>query len=269
MSFLDEDKYNSERLLAIKYIKERIERATTVQNILAPITPQDEYIFDVVRVDDNASEISELSDPFAELGENIILSAESKQRRRLSKVEADVLVMNSFPPTHMEIQNELVSEMRLSQPLHLDVSRIMAQKPDNDKDDEESAVQQVASALSQIGLKGYKEEKRKTDEKDKQRQKQRPKKTKTQEELDFEANSMLSGIWRMLGKIIFVINFFDDLNACSFLDATSMENDGFPITQQGYNFYDDKKKLVDAAESSWDQKEEVRKKCEDWLKNVK
>lgn len=48
-----------------------------------------------------------------------------------------------------------------------------------------------------------------------------------------------------------------------------MENDGFPITQPGYNFYEDKKTVVDPAEKSWNQKEEVRKKCEDWLKNVK
>lgn len=202
MSFLDEDKYNSERLLALKYIKERIERASTVQNILAPITPQDEYIFDVARVDDNASDVSELSDPFAELGGNIILSAENKQKRRLSKVEADQLVMNSFPPTHMEIQNELVAEMRLIQAPQLDIDEIMGEKSDDDDDDESEIFRQVACDLEQVGLTVYKEEKRKTDVTEKSRQKQRPKKTKTQEEQDLEANSMLSGIWRMLGKKI-------------------------------------------------------------------
>lgn len=44
---------------------------------------------------------------------------------------------------------------------------------------------------------------------------------------------------------------------------------GFPITQPGYNFYEDKKTLETPAEKSWNQKEQVRKKCEDWLKNVK
>lgn len=48
-----------------------------------------------------------------------------------------------------------------------------------------------------------------------------------------------------------------------------MENDGFPITQPGYNSYEDKKTLMNTAESTWNQKEEIRKKCEDWLKNVK
>jgi hypothetical protein len=199
MSFLDEDKYNSERLLALKYIKERIERASTVQNILAPITPQDEYIFDVARVDENASDVSELSDPFAEIGGNIVLSAENKQKRRLSKVEADVLVMNSFPPTHMSIQNELVAEMGLGQAPQLDVDKILDDNYDDDLSDD-SMFQEVAGALDQVGLKVYKEEKRKTDEKEKLRQKQRPKKTKTQEEQDMDANSMLSGIWRMLGE---------------------------------------------------------------------
>lgn len=201
MSFLDEDKYNSEKLLALKYIKERIERASTVQNILAPITPQDEYIFDVARVEDDISDVSELSDPFAELGENIILSAENKQKRRLSKVEADVLVMNSFPPTHMEIQNELFAEMRVVQQPQLDIEQIMAAISDDDEnEDKDSEIfQQVSAALDQVGIKVYKEEKRKTDDKDKARQKPRPKLTKAQEQ-DLEANSLLSGIWRMLGN---------------------------------------------------------------------
>lgn len=198
MSFLDEDKYNSERLLAWKYIKERVERASTVQNILAPITPQDEYIFDVARVDDTASEVSELSDPFAELGGNIVLSAENKQKRRLSKVEADVLIMNSFPSAHMDVQNEIAAEMGLLHPPQLDIEKIMESKSEEDEDDDSETFKQVACALEQIGLQGYKEKKKKTTENEKSRQK--PKKTKSQEAQDAEANSLLSGIWRMLGE---------------------------------------------------------------------
>ena len=206
MSFLDEDKYNSDRLLALKYIKERVERASTVQNILAPMTPQEEYIFDVARVDDELSDVSELSDPFAELGENIILSAEHKQKRRLSKVEADVLVMNSFPPTHMEIQNELVAELCLVQDPQLDVERIMCENHDDDNESESETFEKVAYDLEQVGLKVYKEEKRKNEEKNKQHQKPRTKTAKTQDQ-DLEASSMLSGIWRMLGKCaIFIVN---------------------------------------------------------------
>lgn len=199
MSFLGEDKYNSDRLLALKYIKERVERASTVQNILAPITPQEEYIFDVERVEDDLSDVSELSDPFAELGENIILSAESKKKRRLSKVEADVLVMNSFPPTHMKIQNELVAELFLDQHPQLDVDKIMYENSNDDDEEESDIFQQVASDLDQVGLTVYKEEKRKIDEKNKTQQKPRTKSTKSQDQ-DLDANSMLSGIWRMLGK---------------------------------------------------------------------
>lgn len=200
MSFLDEDKYNSERLLALKYIKERVERASTVQNILQPITPQEEYIFDVARGDDAQSDVSELSDPFAELGGNIIMSAENKQKRRLSKVEADVLVMNSFPPTHMEIQNELIAEMCLLQPPQLDIEKIMEVHSDTEDEEDSEVFQQVACSLDQVGLRVYKEEKKKSDDKYKLAQKPRPKKTQTKEELDIEANSLLSGIWRMLGS---------------------------------------------------------------------
>jgi hypothetical protein len=200
MSFLDEDKFNSERFLALKYIKERIERATTVQNILTPITPQDEYIFDVARPDCDQSDVSELSDPFAELGENIILSVENKQKRRLSKVEADVLVMNSFPPKHMDIQNELVAESGYAPPNHLDIEKIMNQKSDDEDEEQSEFLRQVVSSLDQVGMKAYKE-KRKTDDLDKVvRPKSRAKKTKTQEELDLEASSLLSGVWRMLGE---------------------------------------------------------------------
>lgn len=213
MSFLDEDKYNSEKLLALKYIKERIERASTVQNILAPITPQDEYIFDVVRVADDISDVSELSDPFAELGENIILSAENKQKRRLSKVEADVLIMNSFPPTHMEIQNELFAEMRHVKQPQLDIEQIMATNSDDEDDGESEIFEQVAGSLNQVGLKVYKEEKRKSDERNKAHQKPRPKLTKAQEQ-DLEANSLLSGIWRMLGEVLsFVFTSNDSLRS--------------------------------------------------------
>lgn len=130
MSILDEDKYTSERQLALKYIKEREERASTVENILAPITPQDEFIFDIPRGDDD-SDISELSDPFAELGENIVLLMENKTKRRLSKVEADILVMNSFPKTHMEIQNEFTAGMIHPSGPHINIEKILEAKIEN------------------------------------------------------------------------------------------------------------------------------------------
>lgn len=212
-SFLDEDKYNSEKLLALKYIKERVERATTVQNILAPITPQDEYIFEMPKGEDEDTN-SELSDPFAELGENIVLSAENKQKRRLSKVEADVLVMNSFPPTHMEIQNELSAELRLERIPQLDIEVIMQGKLETETKEELDVINQIAASFDQVGLSVYKEEKRKFEEKEKLRgQKPKPKKTKTKEELDLEANSMLSGIWRMLGTRSTFLVF----TTCSFI----------------------------------------------------
>ena len=205
ISFLDEDKYNSERLLAFKYIRYRVERASTIQNILAPITAQEEFIFDVARANigkDNLSEVSELSDPFAELGENIIVSAEHKQKRRLSKVEADVLVMNSFPAAHMEIQNEIVTEMKLgSQFPLLNVTKIMDGGLQDEDDADSDTFEQVSTSLQQVGLKVYKEEKKRRESRVvEMRQKPRQKKTKTAEEQDMEANSLLSGIWRLLGN---------------------------------------------------------------------
>jgi hypothetical protein len=74
------------------------------------------------------------------------------------------------------------------------------------------------------------------------------KKVKTADDVPTDTNS-LSGIWRML-------------------DAASVEND-FPITQPGYHFYEDNSSWVQPGEKTWNQKEAIRKKCEDWLKNVK
>jgi hypothetical protein len=77
-SFLYDDKLITDHQFAMKYIKDRSEKANTIQNILAPITAQDEFIFDIQVADENASEVSELSDPFAELGGNIISSADQR-----------------------------------------------------------------------------------------------------------------------------------------------------------------------------------------------
>lgn len=243
---MDENKYDSERILAMKYIKEREERALTVQHILAPISQQDEYIFDANR-NDNDSDISELSDPFAELGGNIVMSAENKQKRRLSKAEADTLVMNSFPRTHMEIQNSLLKELTQIRVPHIDIEGIMEEKENDCESEEDEVLKEVAENLEQCGLKSHLEEKKKIEERQKLLQKPRTKKVKTNEDQQFDTNS-LSGIWRML-------------------DAASMND--FPITQHGYNFYEDNKTWVNPAEKSWEQKEEIRKKCEEWLKNIK
>lgn len=130
MSLLDGDKSTNDRHLALKYIKEREERASTIENILAPITPQDEFIFDIPRGEQD-SDISELSDPFAELGGNIVMVMENKTKRRLSKVEADILVMNSFPKSHMEIQSEFTAQMSQPTGAHIDIERILEAKIEN------------------------------------------------------------------------------------------------------------------------------------------
>ncbi|CAO1419842.1 unnamed protein product [Diamesa serratosioi] len=254
ISFLEDDKYEVERMVALKYIVEREQRAELIENILAPIGPQDVFIFDIARVNcnvDAASEFSELSDPFAELGGNIILSAENNQKRRLSKVEADVLVMNSFPSTHMQIQNEVIGEMNISSATQINIQQIMKLNLDDDQDDGNvsEVFQEVTEILDSCGLGVYQEEKKKREEMEKVKNpKPRLKKTKSPEDCDIDTNS-LSAIWRML-------------------DAVSMDN-GFPITQPGYNFFEDKKCWINQAEKTWEQKEQVRKKCEEWLKNVK
>jgi L,D-peptidoglycan transpeptidase YkuD (ErfK/YbiS/YcfS/YnhG family) len=82
------------------------------------------------------------------------------------------------------------------------------------------------------------------------RQKPRPKKVKTADDNEIDMNS-LSGVWRLL-------------------EAESMHNE-FPLTQLGYNFYvqNDKDWIKRRESKTWNQIEITRKKCEDWLKNVK
>lgn len=57
----------------------------------------------------------------------------------------------------------------------------------------------------------------------------------------------MSGIWRML-------------------DGESVEN-GFPITEIGYNVFDDKRLgWLNREDLSWDDREAVKVKCEKWIK---
>lgn len=188
-------------------IKERISRAHTIENILSPISSRDEYIFRTNPNvdDDDASQISELSDPFQELGGNIISNAENNQKRRLSKLEADVLVMNSFPSAHMQIQASLIESGGLensffSPDIHVEI----VAGADASFDDSESDVeffQQISTTMDQVGIKSYKEDKKKNEDREKQRQKLKSK--KSLDDQDIDSSSLLSGIWRMLGTLIY------------------------------------------------------------------
>lgn len=204
-SFFHTEKCPADQLLWT--IKERISRASTTENILAPISSRDEYIFRTnPNVDeDDASQISELSDPFEELGGNIISNAENNQKRRLSKLEADVLVMNSFPSAHMRIQAELIEDSGRSANSFFspDIDIEITAGINTILDDSESDIeffQQISSSIDQVGIKNYKEDKKKLEDKEKQRQKLKSK--KSQDDQDIDSSSLLSGIWRMLGNVI-------------------------------------------------------------------
>lgn len=150
----------------------------------------------------------------------------------------------------MQIQNEVISEMNMTIATQINIEQIMKLNLNDEDDDNISEVfQEITNILNSFGLEAYEEEKKKREEMEKAKNpKPRPKKTKSPEECDIDTNS-LSAIWRML-------------------DAVSMDN-GFPITQSGYNFYEDKTFWMNQTDKSWEQKEQVRKKCEEWLKNVK
>ena len=165
--------------------------------------------------------------------------------------------MNSFPPKHLQIIDEIIKEKSEAS------NEIRKNEEINDKDSEslnleidvnntEADVEfyeNIRQIIDSVGLHLYEEEKRKKDDQEKLRQKTRPKKS-TQEE-NLETNS-ISAIWRML-------------------EAASVSN-GFPLTQPGYNFFEDNKNCADwirrKEAGSWDDNEEIRKKCENWLKNM-
>lgn len=272
-SFFNNEKCSTDQLMWT--IKDRIMRAHTVENILSPISSRDEYIFRSnpnADDDDDESQMSELSDPFAELGGNIISNAESNQKRRLSKIEADVLVMNSFPPAHMRIQTSLIDESKSSQFPSIDIDSIAETSPtDTILADSESDIeffQQISASLEQVGLKSHNEKKAE----DKEKQQRKSKGKKSGDDQDIDSSSLLSGVWRMLGEFCSLVfdNNYKNYNYNSIPDAASMNDDGFPITQPGYNFFNDREKrlFVRPMEKSWCQKEEVRKKCEEWLKSL-
>lgn len=64
-----------------------------------------------------------------------------------------------------------------------------------------------------------------------------------------ETNSQ-SAVWRML-------------------EAKSDSKKEFPISPIGYNIYEDKKHdWLKRNDMAWDDKEDLKKKCEDWLKKI-
>lgn len=80
-----------------------------------------------------------------------------------------------------------------------------------------------------------------------QQQQQQPPPQPVEDEI--ETNS-LSGIWRML-------------------DGESMKN-GFPITEIGYNLFEDKRlEWLNREDIAWDDKEKIKMKCDQWLKKCK
>lgn len=165
-------------------------------------------------------------------------------------MESDFLIMNSFPAKHLSIIEEIIKEKAELEPEEAPI----AEEPEEFDLDLEflediDFYETIKQILNSVGLHIYEEEKRKRDEQEKLRQKTRPKKPVIEENV--ETNS-ISAIWRML-------------------EAASVSN-GFPLTQQGYNFFEDNKNCADWIRrkdvASWDEGEEIRKKCENWLKTM-
>ncbi|XP_055693562.1 uncharacterized protein LOC129795989 [Lutzomyia longipalpis] len=208
-------------------------------------------------INDTSDCSSKLSDPFSDMEEKIVPQA-AAGKRRMTKIEADCMLMSSFTPNFMSVQKEMLNELQTDEVICSDFQTkrnytyLDRREP---KESDERIRRRIQDMLTSCGIKSPAPVSRATESPDK------PLSTGAPSPLEMYAmlqgkspmsdadNSSLSAVWRML-------------------DAQSVEN-GFPVTPFGYNVFEDKRlEWMTRKESSWNDREDIREKCENWLKNI-
>ncbi|XP_049539363.1 putative uncharacterized protein DDB_G0274435 [Anopheles darlingi] len=221
--------------------------------------------------DGESSECSALSDPFSDLDESYIML---DQRKKVSEAVTgdELLLMNQFTPEFRSAYDVLMSERRLQNPTDAGQKQQQQQQQQQQqkKEKKESGVAAstghsddlrvtadfspkfrsfIDEMLRKCDLQYHQEEKKRKELQ--QRKKDRRVRQIVSEEsfcggLDTDS---LSGIWRML-------------------DAVSEdERDPFPTSGPHYDLYYDRRfAWMTRDEIAWEQIEESKKKCEQWLK---
>ncbi|XP_055592857.1 uncharacterized protein LOC129744380 [Uranotaenia lowii] len=238
------------------------------ESILDILRPMTEAELPLLSRADAISDYSTLSDPFSDLDESYILL--DQREKKAGDDEGDEMLLNQFTPEFKMIYEEMVASKKEEQtqeevppcePEPVDSSET---KPTEGKrhsagDAEAMLLREpgefspqfkcfLEDMLQKCELKYHQEEKKKRDAlKKKERRVRRAASDESLGATGPPEHDSLSGVWRML-------------------DAVSVDN-GFPISNNFYNLYDDRRfAWLTRDEVPWDQMEASRRKCEQWLK---
>ncbi|GAB0097867.1 hypothetical protein DMENIID0001_135450 [Sergentomyia squamirostris] len=203
---------------------------------------------------EDSDSCSKLSDPFSDMEEKVTPVYSGK--RRMTKIESDMLMMSSFTPNFMSVQRDMIKSLPSHSSICSEFDNVRnytyldRRQP---KDSDNVIKEKIQEMLSLCGIKSPAIS----------RASESPEKPPTADPspLDMYAqfqgksplsdadNNSLSAVWRML-------------------EAQSVEN-GFPVTPFGYNVFEDKRlDWMTRKDSSWNDREQIREKCENWLKNL-
>ncbi|XP_053689085.1 uncharacterized protein LOC128738179 [Sabethes cyaneus] len=202
------------------------------------------------------SDYSALSEPFSDLDESYILL--DQRKRKPGDDEGDEMLLNQFTPEFRQVYDEMMAAKRDGE-FTVDDEPFLAGEGGSQPDPEEELLQTepgelspefkefIEDLLNKCELKYHLEEKKKREAQKKKDR--RARRVPSEESFVSPDNDSLSGVWRML-------------------DAVSVEN-GFPISHNYYNLYDDRRfEWLIRDEVPWNQIEASKKKCEQWLKMI-
>ncbi|XP_055627017.1 uncharacterized protein LOC129769036 [Toxorhynchites rutilus septentrionalis] len=225
--------------------------ADSILDILRPLT---EAELPILHHGDNASEYSVLSDPFSDLDESYILL--DQRKKTPGGHEGDEMLLNQFTPEFRKVYDELMAAKREGEESDIEEHFLVGEGSCESSPEEALLLSEpgefspnfkgfIEGMLKKCELKYHLEEKKK---KEAQTKKDRRVRRATSDESSGPPdNDSLSGMWRML-------------------DAVSVEN-GFPISNNFYNLYEDRRfDWLIRDEVPWDQIETSKRKCEQWLK---
>lgn len=257
---------SAERLAKAKKVWDQIaEKHLEIQNYLRGLDAE-------LLEKDNADAHSDLSDPFSDMGDSEFAKPACKKVRekwrlfrcqfrlkrnlpilqRMSKLESDTLLMSSFTPEFMRVQEEMLKSVEGGpQRIYKEDlgTRSYDYLVDMPHESDEKLKEMVENMLSNCRLPSPPPEVEEDPSK--------PRGTLSPENKimgksplgDFNETNSLSEVWRLL-------------------EAQSTSN-GFPVSPMGYNVFDDKRMgWLRRETGTWGEQEASRKKCEEWLKNL-
>ncbi|XP_065084034.1 uncharacterized protein LOC135706344 [Ochlerotatus camptorhynchus] len=223
------------------------------ENIMDILRPLSEAEMPKLDWEDAASEYSTLSEPFSDLDESYILL--DQRKKKPGDDEGDEMLLNQFTPEFRRVYDEMIVARQEGR--EESEPDFLTDEGERDPGPEQALLlddpgqfspkfqEFIEDLLKKCELNSHLEEKKKRDAQKKKER--RVRRGTSSESFGIPDTDSLSGVWRML-------------------DAVSVDN-GFPISHNYYNLYDDRRfEWLTRDEVPWDEIEASKKKCEQWLK---